>query len=66
MHGGSSQAQQRKATNGEEANYTYYSAGVAYLNQVVINGQLSQESVLNQAIYDAKVEEAEAAKAAKQ
>ncbi len=45
--------------------YTYYSAGVIYLKQVMENGELVQEDILNQEIYNAKLEEAEAAKNAK-
>lgn len=51
--------------NGNDATYSYFSAGVLYLKQVVAGGAMVNEQVLNQEIYDAKIEEAEAAKNAK-
>jgi hypothetical protein len=50
--------------NNADGVYDYFSAGVKYFTQVVTNGQVSQEIVVNQTIYDALIEEAEAARAA--
>lgn len=44
-----------------DADYEYFSADVLYLKQTVRNGNLVEETVVNQEIYDAKKEEAEAA-----
>lgn len=45
--------------------YTYFSAGAPYFRQVIANEQVEQETVLNEEIYQAKLEEQEALKNAK-
>jgi antitoxin component YwqK of YwqJK toxin-antitoxin module len=48
----------------DDGTYSYYRAGVNYFTQVVAGGKMISENVLDQAIYDQLIAEAEAAKSA--
>lgn len=52
------------AENDADGTYDYYQAGVKYYTQVVKNGKLASETVVNQEIYDQLKAEAEAERAA--
>lgn len=50
--------------NSNDGTYTYYHSGVAFFQQEITDGNVTNETVLNQEIYDQAQSEAEAAKKA--